>query len=110
MKDFFFHFNARRLECLRFWLLHAIGSIHTYLSGQVLQSLGLILENSLAQAKDLDTIIQIHNDYLDKAHEHCLQTPQFADIMTTINNVSLINNYNFFFHINNYYCYLFIWN
>ncbi|CAG5101763.1 Similar to TUBGCP5: Gamma-tubulin complex component 5 (Fragment) (Macaca fascicularis) [Cotesia congregata] len=87
MKDFFFHFNARRLECLRFWLLHAIGSIHTYLSGQVLQSLGLILENSLAQAKDLDTIIQIHNDYLDKAHEHCLQTPQFADIMTTINNL-----------------------
>ncbi|XP_008544757.1 gamma-tubulin complex component 5 [Microplitis demolitor] len=87
MNDFFFHFNARRLECLRFWLLHAIGSIHTYLSGQVLQSLGIILENSLARAKDLDTIIQVHDDYLNKAHEHCLQTPQFGDIMMTINNL-----------------------
>jgi len=50
-------FHIRRLESLRFWLLHAIGSIHTYLSGQVLQSLGFILEKVLAQADSLDTII-----------------------------------------------------
>lgn len=50
-------FHIRRLESLRFWLLHAIGSIHTYLSGQVLQSLGFILEQVLAQADSLDTII-----------------------------------------------------
>lgn len=57
IKDRLEQFHIRRLESLRFWLLHAIGSIHTYLSGQVLQSLGFILEKVLAQADSLDTII-----------------------------------------------------
>lgn len=50
-------FHVRRLESLKFWLLHAIGSIHTYISGQVLQSLGFILEKVLTEADNLDTII-----------------------------------------------------
>lgn len=57
IKDKLEQFHIRRLESLKFWLLHAIGSIHTYLSGQVLQSLGLILEQVLAQTDSLDTII-----------------------------------------------------
>jgi energy-converting hydrogenase Eha subunit F len=57
VRDRLEQFHIRRLESLRFWLLHAIGSIHTYLSGQVLQSLGFILEKVLAQADSLDTII-----------------------------------------------------
>lgn len=57
IKDTVEQFQIRRLESLRFWLLHAIGSIHTYLSGQVLQSLGFILEQVLAQADSLDTIL-----------------------------------------------------
>ncbi|XP_024868902.1 gamma-tubulin complex component 5 isoform X2 [Temnothorax curvispinosus] len=98
-------FHIRRLESLRFWLLHAIGSIHTYLSGQVLQSLGFILEKVLAQADSLDTIISdigwnthdnlnkrkqlfsVHNEYLNKVHEHCLLTEEFKDLITTINNM-----------------------
>ncbi|XP_063983814.1 gamma-tubulin complex component 5 [Diachasmimorpha longicaudata] len=87
MNDMLHHFHMRRLESLRFWLLHAIGSIHSYLCGQVLQSLGLILEEQLATADSLDAIIQAHNDYLEKVHEHCLQTPQYSDIMVTINNL-----------------------
>ncbi|KAK0171743.1 hypothetical protein PV328_005153 [Microctonus aethiopoides] len=87
MKDLIYHFYARRLESLRFWLLHAIGSIHTYLSGQVLQSLGSLFEKSLDHANNLDDIVEIHNNYLDKVHEHCLQTPQFTDVMVTINNL-----------------------
>lgn len=63
IRDRLEQFHIRRLESLRFWLLHAIGSIHTYLSGQVLQSLGFILEKVLAQADSLDTIIS-GNDYL----------------------------------------------
>lgn len=57
IRDKLEQFHIRRLESLKFWLLHAIGSIHTYLSGQVLQSLGFILEKVLAQADSLDTII-----------------------------------------------------
>lgn len=51
------HFQIRRLESLRFWLLHAIGSIHAYLSGQVLQSLGFMFDQSLTQADSLDAVI-----------------------------------------------------
>ncbi|XP_011298263.1 gamma-tubulin complex component 5 [Fopius arisanus] len=87
MNDMLHHFHTRRLESLRFWLLHAIGSIHAYLCGQVLQSLGLILEQELTLADSLDAIIEAHNDYLEKVYEHCLQTPQFSDIMVTINNL-----------------------
>ncbi|XP_012522259.1 gamma-tubulin complex component 5 isoform X2 [Monomorium pharaonis] len=87
IKDRLEQFHIRRLETLRFWLLHAIGSIHTYLSGQVLQSLGFILEKVLTQADSLDTIISVHNEYLNKVHEHCLLTEEFEDLMTTINNM-----------------------
>ncbi|XP_011160676.1 gamma-tubulin complex component 5 [Solenopsis invicta] len=87
VRDRLEQFHIRRLECLRFWLLHAIGSIHTYLSGQVLQSLGFILEKILIQADSLDTIISVHNEYLNKVHEHCLLTEEFEDLMTTINNM-----------------------
>ncbi|XP_072754778.1 gamma-tubulin complex component 5 isoform X1 [Anoplolepis gracilipes] len=87
IKDRLEQFHIRRLESLKFWLLHAIGSIHTYLSGQVLQSLGLILEKVLAQTDSLDTIISVHNEYLNKVHEHCLLTEEFEDLMTTINNM-----------------------
>ncbi|EZA47650.1 Gamma-tubulin complex component [Ooceraea biroi] len=87
VRDRLEQFHIRRLESLRFWLLHAIGSIHTYLSGQVLQSLGFILEKDLAQADSLDTIVSVHNEYLNKVHEHCLLTEEFEDIMTTINNM-----------------------
>lgn len=57
MRDKIQHFYARRLESLRFWLMHAIGSIHAYLAGQVLQGLGITLEKHLAEADNLDTII-----------------------------------------------------
>lgn len=57
VRDKLEQFHIRRLESLKFWLLHAIGSIHTYLSGQVLQSLSFILEKALTQADSLDTII-----------------------------------------------------
>lgn len=48
---------VKRLECLRFWLLHAIGLIHSYVCGPELSNLALILENALSQAENLETII-----------------------------------------------------
>ncbi|XP_026670394.1 gamma-tubulin complex component 5 isoform X2 [Ceratina calcarata] len=80
-------FHIRRIESLRFCLLHAITSIHTYLSGQVLQNLSLILQKSLMQADSLDAIVSVHNEYLKKVHEHCLLTPEYEDLMATINNL-----------------------
>ncbi|XP_076183566.1 gamma-tubulin complex component 5 isoform X2 [Ptiloglossa arizonensis] len=80
-------FHIRRIESLRFSLLHAITSIHTYLSGQVLQNLSLVLEKSLMQADSLDAIISVHNEYLRKVHEHCLLTAEYDDLMATVNNL-----------------------
>lgn len=31
----------------------------------------------------------VHNEYLNKVHEHCLLTEEFKDLMTTINNVCI---------------------
>ena len=56
------YFHIRRLESLRFWLLHAIGSIHSYLSGQVLQSLGDSLEKALTCSDNLEAIITSTNN------------------------------------------------
>lgn len=77
MKDKIQHFYARRLESLRFWLMHAIGSIHAYLAGQVLQSFGIALEKVLAQTDNLDTIITGKSDLefnkknLTNNHDFC---------------------------------------
>ncbi|XP_058801203.1 gamma-tubulin complex component 5 isoform X2 [Phymastichus coffea] len=86
-RDIIQHFHIRRLESLRFWLLHAIGSIHAYLSGQVLLSLGSVLDKSLSLANDLETIITVHNEYLDNVQEHCLQTEKFKDLAQIIHKL-----------------------
>ncbi|XP_024941437.1 gamma-tubulin complex component 5 isoform X2 [Cephus cinctus] len=81
------NFYAKRLQCLRFWLIHAIGSVHSYVTGQVLQGLGFVLEKTLNEVNDLDTIIAVHNKYLQKMRVHCFLTLEFRDLMVTINNL-----------------------
>ncbi|XP_067008275.2 gamma-tubulin complex component 5 [Anabrus simplex] len=61
------------LKFLRFWLLHSVGSVHTYLMGQVLHSLSLELERGIEKAKDLDTLVEEHNNYVRMVYTHCLQ-------------------------------------
>lgn len=80
-------FHIRRIESLRFCLLHAISSIHTYLSGQVLENLSILFEKSLTQTDSLDAIVSVHNEYLRKVHEHCLLTQEYEDLMATIINL-----------------------
>lgn len=50
--------RMHRLECLRFWLLHSVTSIHSYLMGQMLQLLSIELERSVEQARDLSMLIK----------------------------------------------------
>lgn len=52
---------THRLQMLRMWLLHLIGSVHCYIMGQVLQSLGLELLTALDLAPNLETIISGNN-------------------------------------------------
>ncbi|KAL7306403.1 hypothetical protein TKK_0001821 [Trichogramma kaykai] len=81
------NFHIKRLECLRFWLMHAVGSIHTYLSGQVLQGLGQKLVKDLAQAENFEAIVTIHNEYVENVYEHCLQTEEFSDLTRAIHKL-----------------------
>ena len=50
--------RMHRLRCLRFWLLHSVNSIHSYLVGQMLQVLSTELERSIEQARDLSMLIK----------------------------------------------------
>ena len=48
---------THRLQMLRMWLLHLISSVHCYIMGPVLQSLGLELITALDLATNLEAII-----------------------------------------------------
>jgi len=50
--------RMHRLECLRFWLLQSVSSIHGYLMGQMLQVLSMELERNIEQARDLSMLIK----------------------------------------------------
>lgn len=50
--------RMHRLQCLRFWLLYSVNSVHSYLMGQVLHLLSLELEHKIEQAQDLDALMK----------------------------------------------------
>jgi len=70
--------RMHRLECLRFWLLHSVNSIHSYLMGQMLQVLSMELERNIEQARDLSMLIKGNgslfvNSSVKTAHHRLLQ-------------------------------------
>lgn len=49
------------------------------------RNIGIILITNLLT--NVSDSFAVHNEYLNKVHEHCLLTEEFEDLMTTINNV-----------------------
>ncbi|KDR22561.1 gamma-tubulin complex component 5 [Zootermopsis nevadensis] len=66
--------RMHRLQCLRFWLLYSVNSVHSYLMGQVLHLLSLELEHKIEQAQDLDALMKAHSAYVQTVYTHCLQS------------------------------------
>lgn len=66
--------RMHRLECLRFWLLHSVNSIHSYLMGQMLQLFSMELEHNIETAQDLSMLVKAHNAYIQSVYTHCLQS------------------------------------
>ncbi|XP_069685486.1 gamma-tubulin complex component 5 [Periplaneta americana] len=66
--------RMQRLQYLRFWLLHSVNSVHSYLMGQVLHLLHLELERNLEEAQELDAVIKAHDSYVQTVYAHCLQS------------------------------------
>ncbi|XP_043228462.1 gamma-tubulin complex component 5-like [Amphibalanus amphitrite] len=61
-----------RLQLLRAWLLHFVGSIHSYIMMRVLHSTWLELEEQLEKAADVDAMAQMHQLYLGVLLRRCL--------------------------------------
>ncbi|XP_063230616.1 gamma-tubulin complex component 5-like isoform X2 [Bacillus rossius redtenbacheri] len=63
--------GARRLQLLRFWHTHTLGSVHAYLLGQVLQSESLQLQRALDTARDLHGFLAAHDNYVKTIYRKC---------------------------------------
>lgn len=73
-----------RLQLLRAWLLHFIGSLDYYIMECVLESAHVRLDSQLEQAKHLGQIIGAHNEYIDAIHSQCLQESSAAFLRDAI--------------------------
>merc|ERR1711976_393706 len=55
--------KLHRVILLRSWLLHFISNIHDYFMTRVVQSTQIDLEVSLVECADLDSILNVHDQY-----------------------------------------------
>ena len=60
--------KLHRIVLLRSWLLHFISNIHDYFMTRVVQSTQIDLEVSLVECSDLDSILNVHDQYISKIY------------------------------------------
>ena len=63
--------KMHRILLLRSWLFHFVGNVHSYFMTRVLHSTELELKSDLAECRDLDQIISVHDAYIDRIHDRC---------------------------------------
>ena len=67
--------KQHRLQLLRSWLLYFTSTVHGYFMSRVVHSTELQLAARLRAARDLDTILAVHQEYLDRIHDRCFLHP-----------------------------------
>merc|ERR1719323_570781 len=67
--------KLHRIVLLRSWLLHFISNIHDYFMTRVVQSTQIDLEVSLVECADLDSILNVHDQYISKIYNRCFLHP-----------------------------------
>ena len=82
------HARQHRLQLLRAWLLHFIGSLDYYMMECVLESAHLRFDVQLQQAKHLGQVIEAHSEYIDAVYSQCLQQPSAAFLRDAISEVT----------------------
>ena len=84
--------RQHRLQLLRAWLLHFVGSLDYYIMECVLESAHINLDRKLAEAVHLGQIIEAHHSYISTIYSQCLQQQSAAflrDALTEVLAVSL---------------------
>ncbi|XP_038052415.1 gamma-tubulin complex component 5-like, partial [Patiria miniata] len=61
-----------RVYLLRYKLIHFVNAVHSYLMSRILHSTGLEFQSDIDKAPDLEAILDVHANYLDKVWERCL--------------------------------------
>jgi hypothetical protein len=61
--------KQHRLQLLRSWLLYFVTVVHGYFMSRVLATTELELRDQLMRAKDLDKLIEVHQNYINRIYD-----------------------------------------
>jgi len=79
--------RVHRFQLLRFRLLYFVNSLHTYVMTRILHSTGLELSHDLPAAADLEEVIRVHREYVERIHDRCLLHPRLAMVKGAVGQV-----------------------
>jgi gamma-tubulin complex component 5 len=61
-----------QLLLLRARFLHCVNSLYHYLMTRILHSIGLQFQGQVREARDLDSVLRLHGDYVSTIFDRCL--------------------------------------
>ncbi len=61
--------KLHRLQLLRSWLLYFVTVVHGYFMSRVLATTELELRDQLTRARDLDQLIEVHQNYITRIYD-----------------------------------------
>ena len=79
--------KQHRLQLLRSWLLYFTTTVHGYFMSRVVHSTELELRAKLSTATDLDVILAVHQEYLDRIHDRCFLHPSASMLREAVSRV-----------------------
>ena len=63
--------RLHRVLLLRAWMLHFLGSVHSYFMSRILHSTEIELQSSLSACEDFDQIIETHSEFISGVYDRC---------------------------------------
>lgn len=75
---------SQRLFHLRYWLLHVVRGTYNFLAGHILSTLWIKFDDDIKRAKDMHSIIQVHDRFLDSALHQSLNASQPEPIKSAL--------------------------
>jgi hypothetical protein len=79
--------SIHRMQLLRMRLLHFVQTLRSYVANRVLQTAWDGFEDRLVNAKDLEDMLNIHNEFLRTLLDRCMLTDNFSAIRSRIDSI-----------------------
>eukprot|EP00731_Ephydatia_muelleri_P023846 Em0016g117a len=76
--------KVQLLHHLKSQLLHFINSLNNYLMTRILHSVGLEFQEDIAKAEDIDTLVSVHDKYVNTIFDRCLLNKKASYIKEAI--------------------------